>query len=172
MECIVDIQVMDTDAPSYQTRNPTSVLKSQEKEISRNTLRLALSNAVTLPLLWSHASDVMMGCEASTFAKRLSAKLAEKWQKPYLQVCGYINNRLSIDIICATHLCAYKEAECQLTTSASNAHNGRMVLDKHCLGDNRWDDGGLQSKYICQAHVSQAGREMAETLLTGLWIYQ
>jgi hypothetical protein len=47
----------------------------------------------------------MMGREASTFAKRLSAKLAEKWQKPYSQVCGYVNVRLSIATVRATHLC-------------------------------------------------------------------
>jgi hypothetical protein len=40
----------------------------------------------------------MMGREASMFAKRLSAKLAKKYQKPYSQVCGYINTRLSIAI--------------------------------------------------------------------------
>jgi hypothetical protein len=46
-----------------------------------------------------------MGCKASTFAKRLSAKLAEKWQKPYSQVCGYVNVRLSIAMVRTTHLC-------------------------------------------------------------------
>ena len=43
--------------------------------------------------------------EASTFAKRLSAKLATKWQKTYSQVCGYVNALLSIAIVRTTHLC-------------------------------------------------------------------
>jgi hypothetical protein len=30
------------------------------------------------------------------FAKRLAVKLAGKWQKPYSQVCGSVNARLSI----------------------------------------------------------------------------
>jgi hypothetical protein len=32
-----------------------------------------------------------MGGEASTFAKCMSAKLAEKWQKLYSQVCRYMS---------------------------------------------------------------------------------
>jgi hypothetical protein len=47
----------------------------------------------------------LLGREASTFAKRLAAKLANKWQKPYSQVCGYVQARLSISIVRATHLC-------------------------------------------------------------------
>jgi hypothetical protein len=49
-------------------------------------------------------TDRMMGCKASTFAKCLSAKLAEKWWKPYLQVCGYINVHLIIAIVRTTHI--------------------------------------------------------------------
>jgi hypothetical protein len=41
----------------------------------------------------------MLGREAKTFAKWLSAKLVSKWQRPYSQVCGYVNARLSIAIV-------------------------------------------------------------------------
>jgi hypothetical protein len=68
----------------------------------------------------------MLGQEASTFAKRLSAKLAEKWQKPYSQVCGYINVRLSIAIVRATHLC--------LQGSRMPAHNISVRRPQ-------WEDG-------------------------------
>jgi hypothetical protein len=51
------------------------------------------------------STDGLLGREASTFAKRLAQKLAIKWQRSYSQVCGYVNARLSIAIIRATHLC-------------------------------------------------------------------
>jgi hypothetical protein len=103
-ECIVDVRVTDTDAPSYRTRLPASVLKSQEKEKKRKYLEACLEERRHFtPFVVS--TDGMMGREASTFAKRLSAKLAEKWQKPYSQVCGYVNTRLSIATVRATHLC-------------------------------------------------------------------
>jgi hypothetical protein len=46
----------------------------------------------------------LLGREAKTFAKRLAAKLASKWEKTYSQACGCINARLSIAIVRATHL--------------------------------------------------------------------
>jgi hypothetical protein len=120
--------VKDTDAPSYRTRNPASILKSQEKEKKQKYPKACLEQCRHFtPFVVSR--DGMMGHEASSFAKPLSAKLAEKWQKPHSQVCRYINTCLSIVIVCATHLCPCEEAECQLTTSVSDAHNGRIVLD-------------------------------------------
>jgi hypothetical protein len=35
----------------------------------------------------------------------LSIKLAEKWEKPYAVVRGYVNARMSIAIVRATHIC-------------------------------------------------------------------
>ena len=37
--------------------------------------------------------------------RTLAAKLAEKWDKPYSEVCGYVNARMSIAIVRATHRC-------------------------------------------------------------------
>ena len=40
-----------------------------------------------------------------TIMKKLSALLAEKSRKTYSEVCGYVNARMSIAIVRATHLC-------------------------------------------------------------------
>ena len=90
----------NTAAKSYQHRDPEKVIQTQEKEKKQKYLELA-SNST--PFICS--TDEMLGCEATTFAKRLSTKLASKWQCPYSQVCGYVNARLSIAIVRATHLC-------------------------------------------------------------------
>jgi hypothetical protein len=37
--------------------------------------------------------------------KKLSAMLAEKREKPYAEVCGYVTARMSIAIVRATHRC-------------------------------------------------------------------
>ena len=41
-DCIIDVGVTDTDAPSYRTQNPFSVIKSQEKEKKKKYLKLCL----------------------------------------------------------------------------------------------------------------------------------
>jgi hypothetical protein len=48
---------------------------------------------------------VSLGREATIFPQKLSALLAAKWEKPYSHVCGYVNARISIAIVRATHLC-------------------------------------------------------------------
>ena len=50
-------------------------------------------------------TDGMIGKESKLLLKKLSALLSEKWEKPYLEVCGFINARMSIAIVRATHLC-------------------------------------------------------------------
>jgi hypothetical protein len=52
-----------------------------------------------------HTLHGLLGKEAKTLLKRLSALLSEKWEKPYSEVCGYVNAQISIAIVRATHLC-------------------------------------------------------------------
>jgi hypothetical protein len=42
--------------------------------------------------------------EAKTLLKKLSSLLAEKWEKPYSEVCGYVNAQI-IAVMRATHFC-------------------------------------------------------------------
>jgi hypothetical protein len=49
--------------------------------------------------------DGLLGKEAKTLLKKLSTLLAEKWEKPCSEVCGYGNARMSIAVVRATHLC-------------------------------------------------------------------
>jgi hypothetical protein len=43
------------------------------------------------------STDGLIGKEAKTFLKKLL--LAEKWEKPYSVVCGYVNAQMSIAIV-------------------------------------------------------------------------
>jgi hypothetical protein len=51
------------------------------------------------------STDGLIGKEAKTFLKKLSSLLAEKWEKPYSVVCGYVNAQVSNAIVRATHRC-------------------------------------------------------------------
>ena len=49
--------------------------------------------------------DGLLHREAEHFLKRMAANLAQKWEKPYSQTCGYVRARLAFAIIRATSLC-------------------------------------------------------------------
>jgi hypothetical protein len=126
-DCILDVRVTDTDSKSYCKRTPSKVLESQEKEKKRKYLGACLENRRHFtPFVLSVDGLYVLGREAQTFAKRLAAKLAGKWQKPYSQVAGYVKARLSIAAVRATHLC--------LRGSRVPAHNISARF-------SQWEDG-------------------------------
>jgi hypothetical protein len=65
----------------------------------------ASGNATTSLYLWFQWMDSLLGKEAQTLLKKLSTLIAKKWEKPYSDVCGYVNAQMSIAIVRATHLC-------------------------------------------------------------------
>ena len=78
-------------------------LADQEKEKKRKYLQPSWNNVDTLLLV---LSLVMALSEKKTSPlKRLSALLAETWEKPYSELCGYVSVRMSIAIVRATHMC-------------------------------------------------------------------
>ena len=103
-DCIIDVRVTDTDAKSNLNKDPAKVLEAHEKEKKRKYLKSCLEQRRHFtPFVVS--TDGLIGKEAKTFLKKLSTLLAEKWEKPYSVVCGYVNAQMSIAIVRATHLC-------------------------------------------------------------------
>jgi hypothetical protein len=124
-DCILDVRVTDTDAKSYRKRPPAKVIETQEKEKKRKYLENCLKQRRHFtPFVVS--VDGLLGREAATFSKRLAAKLASKWQRSYSEVCGYVNARLSITIVRATHLCL---------------RGSRVPTDKISTRRALWEDG-------------------------------
>ena len=72
------------------------------------------------------SADGMLGREAEALLKRLSGKLATKWEQPYSQVCGFVRARLSIAIVRATHLCL---------------RGSRVPAHKVSYRHPKWEDG-------------------------------
>jgi hypothetical protein len=74
-DCILDVHVTDTDAESYCKRPPAKVLESQEREKKHKYLKNCLEQQHHFtPFVCS--VDGLLGQEAATFSKRLTAKLA------------------------------------------------------------------------------------------------
>jgi hypothetical protein len=71
------------------------VLEAHEREKKTNFLEACLEQRWHFsPFMAS--TDGLLGKESQTLLKKLSALLAEKWEKPYSEMCGYVNARMSI----------------------------------------------------------------------------
>ena len=49
--------------------------------------------------------DGLLDVEAAATLKIISSRLATKWQQPYLRTCVYVNSRVRINLVQATHRC-------------------------------------------------------------------
>jgi hypothetical protein len=56
--------------------------------------------------------------EAKALLKKVSSVLAEKWEKLYSEVCGYVIAGMSIAIVRATHLCLLRLASASSATDS------------------------------------------------------
>ena len=102
--CIIDVQVTDTDQPSYLSTRPYKCLKTQEGTKKKKYLSACLDQR-------RHFATYVVDCygllgeEAKAFNKQVGSKLAEKWKSTYSAVIGFVNARVSIAILRATHFC-------------------------------------------------------------------
>jgi hypothetical protein len=70
-----------------------------------STMYLALHTESVASLQRRHftpflvSTDGLLGEEAKTVMRKISEKLADKWRKPYSEVSGYVNARMSIAIV-------------------------------------------------------------------------
>ena len=82
---LLDIRVIDTDAPSYLHRDVASVLSSAEEEKKRKYNDAAEAwRASFTPLVVS--VDGVLGREAECFIQLLADKIALKWKKHMLKL--------------------------------------------------------------------------------------
>jgi hypothetical protein len=102
MDCIIKVYVTNTDTKSNQSRDPTKVLEMHEWEKKKKYFKASLEQRHHFtPFMVS--TDGLIDKEAKTLLKKLSSLLAEKWEKSYAKVCGYVNAQMSIAIVGATH---------------------------------------------------------------------
>jgi hypothetical protein len=89
-DCIINVRITDVNAKSNRSKDPYKVLATQEREKKKKYLEACLEQRRHFsPFVVS--TDGLLGKEAKTLLKKLSGLLAKKWEKPYSEVCGYVN---------------------------------------------------------------------------------
>ena len=102
--CIFDVRVTNLDSASQRNQSPASVLRAHEKTKMRKYNSACLERRKTFtPLVFS--CDGMKGPQAKAALKRLARVLSAKWERPYSQVCNYVNSQMAIALVRATSTC-------------------------------------------------------------------
>ena len=102
-EALFDVRVVDTDAQSYAHRTVSAVLSTAEKEKKRKYTHAAQARHASFsPFVVS--VDGVMAWEAR-FTVPFADRLSTRWSKPYSEVMGWLQTRLSFAILRATNRC-------------------------------------------------------------------
>ena len=103
-DCVLDVQVSDLDARTYRKKPCAAALRDMEKAKKRKHLAACLQQRRTfVPFVVS--ADGLIGAEADAVLQQLSRFLAQKWDKPYSTVRGYVTARMSFAIARGSSLC-------------------------------------------------------------------
>ena len=95
---IFDVRIVDTDAPSYNQRDPAKIIAGQEKAKKGKYLEACLERRRSFtPLVFS--ADGLMGTEAKAASRQLASLLSKKWSREYPECCGYVRSRLSLSLV-------------------------------------------------------------------------
>lgn len=100
---IFDIRITDLNAKYQRGKCPKKCLARQEMEKKKKYRAACDANRRDFtPLVYS--VDGLSGPETARFGRHLAKKLAEKWKRPYSQVCGYVRSRISVSLARSTSL--------------------------------------------------------------------
>ena len=92
-----EVTDLKLDAAMATIRTYEKAKESKHKKACETTRRDFIPFIVSI--------DGCLGNAAEIFLKRISRKLAEKWQRAYSQVVGFIKARISIAILRASSHC-------------------------------------------------------------------
>ena len=103
-EALFDFRVCNADAQSYVNRHVTAVLDSLARA-KKNKHQEACweRRADFTPFVVT--TDGVLQREGEHFIKRLAARLADKWTKPYSKTMNFVRTQLSLLILRATNHC-------------------------------------------------------------------
>ncbi len=104
VDSLLDVRVVDTDAPSHVKRSVKAVLATSEIEKKKKYSEAAeLRRATFTPFVLS--VDGAPGKEAESFLRNMAHVLAIRWDKNYAEVIGWMRASLSFSVIRATEWC-------------------------------------------------------------------
>ena len=103
-ESVHDMRVMKTYAKSHSSKTPEKCLQEAEWLKKKMYLEACLQQRQHFsPFVAS--VDRRIWVEAAATLKRIASRLTTKFQQPYFRMCGYINSRVTITLVRATHRC-------------------------------------------------------------------
>ena len=103
-DCVLDISISNLDSQSYQSQDAATTLRNREKH-KRHDYEEACHYHRRDFKPFVVSADGLLGNNATEILQLLASKLATKWNRPYSPVMCYINARISIALIRASHLC-------------------------------------------------------------------
>ena len=93
-------------AKIHSGKNPEKSLQEAERGKKRMYLEAFLQQRRQFsPFVDS--VDGLLGVEAKSTLKILTSLLATKWRQPYSKTCRYVNSRIAINLVRATHRCIW-----------------------------------------------------------------
>ena len=98
------MRVVNTDALTYQLKDPEKFLHEAEKGKKKMYLEACLQQRRHFSSFVASV-DGLLGVEATATLKRLASRLATKWKQSYSKTCGYVKSRIAITLVRATHRC-------------------------------------------------------------------
>ena len=105
-EALFDIGVIDTDAQSYQSHSPQTVLASAEAEKKcKYSTACSDRRASFTPLCFS--VDGLLGCGADVFLKQLANRLFDTWDRSFSDVLRWIHLKLAFSLLRAVAVCLH-----------------------------------------------------------------
>ena len=103
-DCILDVQVTNLDASTYSGKDAMKVIGQMERK-KRKKYGEGCSDQRRHFTPFVTSTDGMVGSAGQETMKQIAGFLAQKWRKPYSQVCGFVRGRISVAISRATNRC-------------------------------------------------------------------
>eukprot|EP00956_Cyclotella_meneghiniana_P019699 scaffold34083_cov46-Cyclotella_meneghiniana.AAC.3 len=97
-DCIFDVRLADLDAKSYKNQSPLKLLERFAGEKKKKYGKACHERRRDFtPLVYS--VDGVPCEEAKSAERRLAGLLAQKWERNYSEMCGYVRTWMSLSII-------------------------------------------------------------------------
>ena len=96
--------VVKTGTKYHSRKTPEECLQEAERGKKRMYLEACLQQRRHFSPFAASVGG-LLGVEARETLKMITSCLATKWRQPYLRTCEYVNSRIAINLVWATHRC-------------------------------------------------------------------
>ena len=100
------MRVVNTDNKYHLAKTPEKFLQEAEQAKKNMHLEACLQKRQHLLLFVTYVYGVLCA-EVWDTPKKLASHLATNWRQPSSRTCIYINSRITITLVQATHRCIY-----------------------------------------------------------------